>query len=83
MIIPTIGRVVWYHAYPKIERQPYPAFICYVHSNRLINIAGFEANGLPFSATSVLLRQEGEDKPEFAYAEWMPYQQMKAKEENK
>lgn len=96
MIYPTIGRVVWFHPAANDKflavtdgptsdsgRQPLPALICCVHSNVEINIAGFDANGDPFSRQHVYLQQdetpaaaEGE-----AYAEWMPYQKQKAVEE--
>lgn len=81
MIKPTIGRVVWvYNRFGAISKdQPEPALICYVHSDSLINAAGFDANGFPYSATSLPLFQglagEGPTTP---HAAWMPYQQAQA-----
>ncbi|OWY35285.1 hypothetical protein CEJ45_08410 [Herbaspirillum aquaticum] len=58
-----------------------PALISRVWNDRLINIGGFDADGKPFSATSVPLIQgdepEGQELPQF-YAEWMPYQKGQA-----
>lgn len=79
MIIPTIGRVVLVHR-PGQSDQPEPALICYVHSNELINVGGFDQSGLPFSITSLALEggdetQRDQSKP---YAFWMPYQKKVA-----
>lgn len=79
MIKPTIGRVVWYwpgssEGISQNGDQPVPAFICCVWSDTCINVAGFDANGKPFSASSVTLHQDGNDKPPARFAEWMPYQ---------
>lgn len=82
MISPTVGRVVWYyppgHPHPS---QPYPALICYVHSDMLINVGGFDHNGRPFADTSVLLVQgDGYGNPAGgSWAGWMPYQIGQAK----
>lgn len=81
MIIPSIGRVVWYYppGHPPGE-QPWPALICFVHNERLINLGGFEADGTPFDAREVVLVQEEDSlKHDGAYASWMPYQQQAAK----
>jgi hypothetical protein len=84
MIVPTIGRVVWY--WPnRIEDhicvggdQALPALVCHVWSDTCINIAGFDANGIPFNRTSVLLVQDGNARPDQHFAEWMPYQKGQA-----
>lgn len=89
MIKPTIGRVVWVHRSTSIDKkQPEAALVAYVHSDICINIAGFDANGVPFALTSVHLQQDGEPQPEWTkpnesghhgtYAEWMPYQKGQA-----
>lgn len=81
MIIPTVGRIVWVIR-PRDSmdiKQPEAALVTYVHSDRLINVAGYNANGTPFSLTSLILVQEGEAKPEGNFACWMPYQQGQAK----
>lgn len=84
MIVPTIGRVVWYYSSEhRSGEQPWPALICYVHDNRLINLGGFRADGTPFDARDVyLVQEEDEVTPPASYARrrrWMPYQQMVAK----
>lgn len=87
MISPTVGRVVHYYP-PKnctsslcvpADGSPLPALIARVWTDRCINIGGFDANGAPFSATSVNLLQDGDVIPELGnYACWMPYQKGQA-----
>ncbi len=80
LITPTVGRVVWY--YPngaKVGPQPHAALVAYVHGDRCVNLACFDANGLPYAATSVVLRQEGDEAPAGSYCCWMPYQLGQAK----
>jgi hypothetical protein len=83
MIKPTIGRVVWF--YDKNRQgdisQPLDAHIVYVHTDVLINIAGFDQNGVPFAQSSVFLRPD-ENTPVAGHpfwCEWMPYQVGQAK----
>ena len=80
MIKPTIGRVVWVqNRYGSTDTsQPEPALISYVWSDTMINVGGFDHNGMPFNSTSLRLRQDDEDAPQGAYAEWMPYQKGQA-----
>lgn len=78
MIVPTIGRVVWVSR-PGKSSQREPGLITYVHNNRLINVGGFDLNGLPFAATSVQLLQDDDPVPYSLYAEWMPYQKSTAR----
>ena len=85
MITPTVGRVVWFHpgrgfaGCPAGEGIPLAALIARVWSDTCINIGGFDANGMPFAATSVWLLQDGNDVPtEGHWAEWMPYQKGQA-----
>lgn len=76
MIKPTIGRVVLVRD-RNISDQAMPAFICYVHSDTCINVAGFDGNGHVIKLTSLTLRQDysgDQDVPAEPYAEWMPYQ---------
>jgi hypothetical protein len=49
-----------------------------VWSDTLINVGGFDHNGAPFAYTSLKLLQDDEEAPEYAYAEWMPYQKGQA-----
>jgi hypothetical protein len=86
MIKPTIGRCVLY--YPSIGQTsdvqhdpiiPFDAHVVYVHSDRCINVAGFDHDGNPFSATSVPLLQDDDPKPEGGrYVTWMDYQKGQA-----
>ncbi len=83
MIAPTVGRVVLY--VPKEDKyafgfclqagKPHAALVTGVHSDRLVNLAVFDANGKTFPATSVALRQPEDAAPKYGdYCEWMPYQ---------
>ena len=84
MIKPTVGRVVWYRPGPADSNicaggdQPLAALIAHVWSDTCINIGGFDANGQPFSRTYVLLHQDGNERPDNTFAEWMPYQKGQA-----
>jgi hypothetical protein len=85
MIKPTVGRVVWYrpgeHDGMAVgqDKQPLDAHIVYVHSDRVVNLVVFDAVGTMHRKTSVVLVQEGDPVPQFAHAEWMPYQTGQAK----
>jgi len=76
MIHPTIGRVVLFRA-NKAQAEPWPALVSKVHSDRSINVGGFNDSGGAFGATNVPLLQD-DDLPttEGYYAEWMPYQKQ-------
>lgn len=81
MIVPTVGRVMWYWPV-AMERsaQPYAALVTYVHGDNMVNLAVFTSNGSAFPTTSVPIVQDGSpftvgDSP---YAEWMPYQKQVA-----
>ena len=82
MIKPTVGRVVWLRRpVDNTTGQPEAALITYVHSDTCINVAGWNCNGTPISATSVILVQDDAPLPEGYgghYAEWMPYQKGQA-----
>ncbi|KVD35441.1 hypothetical protein WI84_16360 [Burkholderia ubonensis] len=81
MIVPTVGRVVWFTPSSNTSESnfapgaPLAALIAHVHSDRLVNLAVFDANGTAHSRTSVPLLQD-DDKPIQGgyYAEWMPFQ---------
>ena len=80
MIKPTIGRVVLVHRGQSDQAEP--ALICYVHSDRCINVGGFDRNGTPFAATSLQLLQDDDVATNASYyAEWMPYQVAQAAKE--
>lgn len=97
MIKPSIGRRVWYwpSAYdcgktqtppPSIieadATQPCDAGVCYVHSDRLVNLTVADHNGNMHRRTSVTLVQEGDERPQGAHATWMPYQTGQARVQN-
>lgn len=88
MITPSIGRVVWFTPYTSTDsrhdkRQPLPALISYVWNDRLVNLAVFDQNGNSIGgATSVILLQDNDPKPEMGYfASWMPYQIQQAEKQ--
>ena len=76
MIKPTIGRVVLIHRGKSDQAEP--ALICYVHSDTLINVGGFDSNGAPFAETSLTLIQTDTEPVPEKYASWMPYQKAVA-----
>ena len=78
MIVPTIGRVIWYYHGHSAQSQPYAALVTYVHSPSLVNVVAFNANGEPLPCTSVPLIQDGSERPSGHYAESMPYQKGQA-----
>lgn len=78
MISPTIGRVVLVRRAAASSDQAEPGLVAYVFHDRLINVGGFDRNGLPFSLTSLTLVQDGDAIPGGNYAEWMPYQKGQA-----
>ena len=79
-IAPTVGRVVWVrNRFGKTpDAQPEVGLVCYVHSSRNVNVAGFDANGQPFSYTSLRLLQQDEESPDYPHCEWMPFQKGQA-----
>lgn len=84
IIPPTIGRVVWFWPDGGFTgtdggKQPLDAHICYVHGPNMINIGGFDANGIPYAQLSVTLVQEGDPIPSGRFCTWMPYQTGQAK----
>lgn len=85
MIKPTVGRVVLFtplhvdKSFLGNRDQVCAAFITYVFSDRLVNVAAFDANGNPHGRTSVPLLQDDDRKPEQGYfAAWMEYQKGQA-----
>lgn len=79
MIKPTVGRVVLVFNVHGLPSEPVPALICKVWGDRMVNVGGFDANGLPFAWTSVQLVQEEDPVPSGLHAVWMPYQKEQAK----
>ena len=86
MIKPTVGRVMWYWrrgSHPS--DAPLPVLVNVVCDDNTVHVAGFDAEGQPFSARQVAIQQDaakhghpaGEDCPD-QWVEWMPYQQGQA-----
>lgn len=82
MIVPSIGRVMWYWPL-KEERgdQPLAALVTYVHDDNIVNLVVFATDGTSSGKSSVPIVQDGSpyiagDSP---YVEWMPYQIGQAK----
>lgn len=81
MIVPTVGRVVWYWPEGEVQmrmqlEQPCAAIIARVHSDTRINIAYFDENGHAHNRTGVRLIQDekvGHGSPE-PICTWMPFQ---------
>jgi len=81
MIMPTVGRVVWYRPWGSTRAsndQPQAAIISYVHSDTCVNLAIFNVSGTTDAQTSVPLYQGEGERPLSAYCEWMPYQMGQA-----
>jgi hypothetical protein len=85
MPTPSVGRVVWVYptgnAHLDSGSQPYAAIVCYVHGDRLVNLAVFGTNGAHSNHVNVPLVQEGDEPPagEKPFCGWMPYQIGQAK----
>lgn len=84
MILPTVGRVVWFHPHVDTGRdpngQPLAAIVAKVIDDRIVNLGVFNADGTMSAAQHVTLLQDGDElaDPEAAYAEWMPFQKGQA-----
>lgn len=84
MIKPSIGRVVWFtpsktDADLNFSIQLLAALVTYVHSDRCVNLAVFDANGGHHARASVTLLQDDDVGNEAGYyAEWMPFQKGQA-----
>jgi len=81
-IVPTVGRVVWYHPAagdPDPEGQPFAAIVAYVHNDRLVNLLVINHDGHPVAEREVQLAQDGDFvEPGKHFCEWMPYQKGQA-----
>jgi hypothetical protein len=86
MIKPTIGRKVWFwpakvtggHLVVNSRDQPLDATVVYVFNDRLVNLQIIDHGGYAHPATSVPLIQEGDERPDGYFAEWMPFQKGQA-----
>jgi hypothetical protein len=82
VIVPTIGRQVWFWpstAFMERPTQPMAATVCFVHNERMVNLQVIDPNGNARPALSVYLRQPDEEAPSGGYCEWMPFQVGQAK----
>jgi hypothetical protein len=85
-IIPTIGRVMWFHR-SGIEGvcmdagQPMAAIVAFVHSEKCVNLTVFDHLGGNFPMGGVRVRQDGDPDDSRPYVAWMPYQVGQAKKE--
>lgn len=83
MIVPTVGRVVWFYKYVDGQghKGPLAAHVCCVHSDSLVNLMVIDESGLPHPHKSVSLVQEvnaDNPPPGYDYCTWMPYQKGQA-----
>jgi hypothetical protein len=83
MITPTVGRIVYYWPGGRAQaesgnKQPLAAKIAHVHSDGLINIGYLQHDGAASNATLVPLIQDGDERPDQPFCEWMPYQKGQA-----
>jgi len=78
MIIPTVGRVVWYYprkgeieagTIPDPEGQPLAAIIAHVNPDS-VNLMVISARGTPYCRNFIPLMQEGDAQPAGDYCEW-------------
>jgi hypothetical protein len=77
MIKPTVGRIVWF--YPVRDSAEQAAIITKVWNDRVVNLSVWNEDGSTFPAPSIMLVQEGEERPYHQYCAWMPYQVGQAK----
>lgn len=84
-IAPTVGRSLYYfpdrtESVRNEAGKPLLCLLCGVLSERYINVALFDINGVNVGGRqSVYLVQADEDKPNHSFAAWMPFQQEQAK----
>lgn len=86
MIKPSNGRIVLVTPNdratvntPEFKGQRLAAIVTHVWHDRLINVAVLDADGVPWSRTSVPLLQDDDVPPNLGcYAEWMDYQKGQA-----
>jgi hypothetical protein len=86
VIIPSIGRVVWFTPAKTADgrgdaKQPYAAIVVYVHGERSVNLVVFDHIGRPHPRLNVQLLQDADEPRDTdgeGYASWMPYQKAVA-----
>ena len=76
MIVPTVGRVVWFYRWiggPGHE-GPLAAHVCHVHKNGRINVMVISEVGNTTGWLDIELVQDGCPVPNEDHCTWMPYQ---------
>lgn len=76
MIVPTIGRKVWFYDADGSPEQD--ATVIDVHGDRMVSLYVISRQGIPSSVHSVTLVQKGDLQPVGRYCAWMPYQTTQA-----
>jgi hypothetical protein len=74
VIVPTIGRQVWFWSHANGSDQAEAATVCFVHSDRCVNLQVIDSNGIARPECSVILRQPEDERPINSFCEWMPFQ---------
>lgn len=74
MIKPTVGRIVLFHPGVPGPANTLAAIVAFVHSDSMVTLTVFGADGSPRSEQSVPLVQQNEESPGHRWCEWMPYQ---------
>ena len=86
MIIPTIGRIMWYWPEKQYRgKLPWAAIVTDVQGDNIVNVAVFHSSGdmLLGGKQSVPVVQDGSSNiaGDGQYVEWMPYQVGQAKKD--
>lgn len=79
MMIPTVGRVVYYNKGTDVTPKLLASIIAYVWSETVVNLMVIDENGLPNGMTSVNRAVVGDSAGKW---DWMPYQKQKSQEGN-
>lgn len=79
LIKPSLGRIVWFtpakgDSMPTNPDGRCAAIVTCVHSDSMVNLCVFDANGLPRPCGIVPLVQQNAEAPGGYFCEWMPYQ---------
>lgn len=79
MMIPTVGRVVYFNKGTTEHPKLLASIIAYVWSETVVNLMVIDENGLCNGMTSVACAVVGDSAGKW---DWMPYQKQKAQEGN-
>lgn len=79
MIVPTVGRVVWFHhGQESAYKEALAAHVAAVNDDGTVNLMVISQRGEPFPMCGVPLIQDDDKAPATAYAEWVPFQKQSA-----